>query len=384
MSRVLVAESTYDTCREAVDQAFERFPVDVRGRKVAIKVNGLKPGDPDRLAYVTHYRLLEAVVQKLGSLHPAGIVVGDSVGTEYYGNSDQVFDVTHLKKAAGPYYRNFSKRLQVLQLERPFRRKVAVLKDVLDADLYISIPKMKTHGLTMISGSVKNNFGLLAGAQKSWYHYFSVKPETFAWILVEMFRLRPPDLVIMDGILAMEGYGPASPETRWVNKILASDDPVALDTVLAKIVGFTVEDVPYLRIARDLGLGEVDLRKIEITGDASTIPDYHRPTPPEASYSYKAGVGTGATSIEYYRQRVAYRPVISQEKCRLKKGCTACVDVCPGGALSCGNELPVQDVARCMLCSSCREVCEFGALEFSPHPEIMRTLETQDTPSLQA
>jgi len=49
----------------------------------------------------------------------------------------------------------------------------------------------------------------------------------------------------MDGILAMEGYGPASPETRWVNKILAATDAVALDTVEAKIVGFTVDDIPY-------------------------------------------------------------------------------------------------------------------------------------------
>ena len=47
MSRVLVADSTYDTCREAVDQAFAMFPLDVRGKKVAVKVNALKPGDPD-------------------------------------------------------------------------------------------------------------------------------------------------------------------------------------------------------------------------------------------------------------------------------------------------------------------------------------------------
>jgi ferredoxin len=119
-------------------------------------------------------------------------------------------------------------------------------------------------------------------------------------------------------------------------------------------------------------------------GDASTIPEYHRPTRPEASYSYKAGVGSGATSIEYYRQRVAYRPVISRERCLHNQGCTACVDVCPGGALSCGDELPVQNVSRCMLCSACKEVCEFGALEFSPHPEIMSTLEKQGTPSSQA
>ena len=48
----------------------------------------------------------------------------------------------------------------MVDVEKPFKRKVAVLKDVLDADVYISLPKMKTHGLTMLSGAVKNNFGL--------------------------------------------------------------------------------------------------------------------------------------------------------------------------------------------------------------------------------
>ena len=138
MSKVLVADSTYETCREAVDRAFSAFPVKVRGKKVAVKVNALKAGDPDRQAFVTHYKLVEAVVEKLASFRPAQIVVGDSVGTESYGNSDRVFDVTHLKKAAGPYYRNFSKSLKVVQLDRPFKRKVAVLKDVLEADVYLS------------------------------------------------------------------------------------------------------------------------------------------------------------------------------------------------------------------------------------------------------
>jgi uncharacterized protein (DUF362 family) len=61
----LVVESAYDTCRVAVDQAFGVFPVKVYGKKVAVKVNALKPGDPDQLAYVTHYKLVEAVVQRV-------------------------------------------------------------------------------------------------------------------------------------------------------------------------------------------------------------------------------------------------------------------------------------------------------------------------------
>jgi len=374
MSKVLVMDSTYENCREAVEQAFATFPVDVRGKKVAVKMNALKACDPDRRAMVTHYRLLQAVIAKLESLHPAAIAAGDSVGTESYGNSEYVFSKSRLKEAAGPYYRNFNQNLTVIELETPFKRKVAVLKDVLDADVYISVPKMKTHGLTMISGAVKNNYGLLTGGQKAWYHYYCVKPEKFAEIVIAMFRLRPPDLVIMDAILAMEGYGPASPETRWVNKVLASDDAVALDRVEAQIVGFNLEDIPYLRLARDRSLGETDMDRIEVIGHADVITEYHRPTPPESSYSYKAGVGSGRTSIDFYRQRVAYRPSISAQACQHRQGCSACVDICPSGALSKGSRTPELDSAKCMLCSACREVCAFSGLELLPDEAIMRSL----------
>ena len=57
MSSVLVADSTCDTCREAVDRAFATFPIDICGKRVALKMNALKAGDPDRYAYVT-YRLI--------------------------------------------------------------------------------------------------------------------------------------------------------------------------------------------------------------------------------------------------------------------------------------------------------------------------------------
>ena len=383
MSKVLVEESSYERCREAVDKAFALFPVAIRGKRVAVKVNALKAGDPDRQAFVTHYKILKAVIERLETLKPSQILVGDSVGTESYGNSEHVFQTTRLKEAAGPHYRNFSKNLMVVELQEPFKRKVAVLKDVMDADVYISLPKMKTHGLTMLSGSVKNNFGLLAGAQKSWYHYYSVKPEVFARVIIEMFRLRHPDLVIMDAILAMEGYGPASPETRWVNKVFASNDAVALDTVLAGLVGFRIQDVLYLQLAREMRLGQTDPEAIEVLGEAGTIREYHRPTPPEASYSYRAGVGTGRTSIDYYRERVAYRPVISPERCRHPQGCTACMDVCPSGAFTRGIPIPVCKRSECILCSACKEVCDFAALTYCPDEDLMAALAKQPVPELE-
>ena len=372
MSKVLVMESTYDTCHKAVEQVFSTFPIDIAGKKVAIKTNALKASDPDRQAMTTHYKLVKAVVQEVETFRPSQIVVGDSVGTESYGNSEYVFQISRQKEAAGSYYRNLNRRMTVVQMEEPFKRKLALLREVMEADVYISVPKMKTHGLTMISGAMKNNYGLLAGAQKSWFHYYSGDPKRFARVIVELFRIRPPDLVIMDAILAMEGYGPASPEARWVNKILAATDAAALDTVEAKIVGLSVADVPYLSIARVLGLGETDLNSIEVIGEVSTIQEYHRPVPPESSYSYKAGVGNGRTSREFFRTRIAYRPVFSAEKC--DQECEACVDACPSGALTRDPAAPVLDSEKCILCSACKESCDRQAIRLEPDEKIMALL----------
>ncbi len=372
MSKVLVLDATYEDCADAVDEAFRVFQPDVKGKRVVVKVNALKAADPETSACVTDYRLLRAVLNRLETLEPAQVIVGDSVGTEFYGNSEKVFAVTRLKEAAAEHYRNINTDLVLVPLERPFKRTAAVSRTILEADVYISLPKMKTHGLTMMSGSVKNNYGLLVGAQKAWYHYFSVKPEIFAEIIVEMYRLRPPDFVIMDAVVAMEGYGPSSPEMRRVNKILASDDGVALDTVQAKIIGFDVEDVPYLRLARELDLGETDLRSIDIVGDAATIAEYHRPEPPQLTYSYRAGIGTGCTSIDFYRSRVSQRPTIVADAC--VEGCCACADVCPTGALKREGDALSVDVFGCNLCSACKEVCEAGALTLAPHEGLMSIL----------
>lgn len=374
-TKVLVIESSYESCAAAVERTFAAFPPHIKGRSVVVKVNAIRACDPDNSAIVTHPALLKAVIDKLETLGPKRITVGDSVGTESYGNSEQVFASTGLAAAAGPYYRNLSLNVKMVDVERPFKRRVAVLRDVLEADVYISLAKMKTHGMTMLSGAVKNNYGLLAGAQKSWYHYYSERPELFAEILIEMYRLRLPDLVIMDGILAMEGYGPCSPEIHRVNRVLASNDAVALDAVVAHMMGFGTDEVPYLRIARERGIGQTDLGAIEIEGDCSPIPGFKRPVViPESTYCYLSGVGGGKTSRAFFADRVCYRPAFSGEKC--PPGCAACVEACPADALKPGTP-PELLSEQCILCSACMEACTHGAVRLAPDETLLKRLQKE-------
>jgi ferredoxin len=177
----------------------------------------------------------------------------------------------------------------------------------------------------------------------------------------------------MDGILAMEGYGPCSPEARWVNKVLASTDAVALDTVMGHMMGFGADEVPYLRLAGDLRIGQTDLEAMEIEGDYSPIEGFNRPVvAPESTYCYLSGVGGGKTSRAFFADRVCLRPLISAEKC--PSGCTACTDACPSGALKPGSP-PILTSSQCMLCSACMEACIYGALQLAPDQSLRREIE---------
>jgi ferredoxin len=159
-------------------------------------------------------------------------------------------------------------------------------------------------------------------------------------------------------------YGPCSPEVRRVNRVLAATDAVALDAVFARMVGFRIDEVPYLRIARELELGRTDPDAIEIEGDGSPIEGFNRPVvTPESTYGYLSGVGGGRTSRAFYADRVCYRPVIVARNC--SPGCTACADACPSGALKPGHP-PVLTSSECMLCSACMEACIHDAIRLLP------------------
>ena len=381
MSKVLMLNTTYDTCEKAIDQVFETFPTDVKGKRVVLKVNGLKGGDPHKTAFTTDYRFLAKVISKVESMGAKEILVGDSTGTQFYGRSEEVFEQSRMKEAAGKYYKNFNKNVTVVNLERPIKRDIAVLKDVLDAEVLIALPKMKTHGMARLSGSVKLCFGIIAGAQKVWYHYMTVFPETFAEILVEAYMLRQPDLVIMDAITAMEGYGPASNNTHEVGKIIAGDNCTTIDTAIADMIGYEVDEIPMLRLCRDRKLGETDISKIEIIGDNRINKQYFLPAEPVATYGvpafYQEGVGVLYASIEHYRDKVAWRPVIDRELCTQCQECKKehlCVKYCPFGALTSGGEGPKLDRDKCHICCTCMEWCPNKALILTADPEVLEQL----------
>ena len=357
MQKVMIHPATYENVRQAVDRAFELFPLELAGKKVLIKPNVLRASEA-REGIVTHPAVLQAVVEKVESLGPAAIIVGDNPGLFSYGANEESFQTTGLLAAAKGYYQNIGNDSVQVDFNPEFLAQVSLSRMVLEADIIISLPRFKTHGLTVITGAIKNSYGFLPGAQKAKLHQVAGSPERFHELVVEVFRLRAPDLFLVDAVVAMEGNGPASPDLRDVGLFLASDNAVALDAVMATMMGCEPGLLRFLRKAKEMGLGDYDLSKIEIIGELQPIADFKLPPLGGEAVLHNESIQ------EAINQRTLLRPQADPELCT---ACGTCIEQCPVSALSLEGQLPRVDPEICISCFCCQEICPEKAMTLMVH-----------------
>jgi uncharacterized protein (DUF362 family)/NAD-dependent dihydropyrimidine dehydrogenase PreA subunit len=352
MSKVMIHPANYENVRQAVDRAFELFPLKLAGKSVLIKPNVLRASEASE-GIVTHPAVLRAVVEKVETMRPAAIVVGDNPGLFSYGANEASFQQTGLMAAAQGYYQNIGNDSLQVKFNPEFMSTVSLSRIVLEADIIISLPKFKTHGLTVITGAIKNSYGFLPGAQKAKLHQAAGSPARFHEVVVEVFRLRVPDFFLMDAVVGMEGNGPASPDLREVGLILASDNAVALDAVMATMMGCAPGLLRFLQKAREMGLGDYDLNQIEVMGDLQKLPDFK--LPPLGGEA----ILQNETIQSMICQKALLRPQADPERC---SGCGTCIDQCPVSALSMMGDLPQVDADTCITCFCCQEICPDKAI----------------------
>ncbi len=136
---------------------------------------------------------------------------------------------------------------------------------VLDADVVVSMPKMKTHHWAAVTLSLKNLFGTLPGRVYGWpknvLHWAGIEPS-----ILDIAGAVRPTYAIVDGIVGMEGNGPISGEPVSAGVLVFADDPVAADTVGATLMGFDPERIRYIAEAGRF-LGQTDRDRIEHRGE---------------------------------------------------------------------------------------------------------------------
>ena len=209
------------------------------GMKVLLKPNFLSAKEPER-AITTHPEVAAAVAREVRKLG-AEVKIGDSPGGAKRGIKRVWQNTGFLDMCQRESIELISFEAAGVEKFETNGRTYYLAKPAIEADFIINLPKLKTHVLTLMTGAVKNMFGLIPGFRKANYHKQFPKPKDFAQVIVDILSLCPPGLTIMDAIVSMEGEGPSSGQPYKTNLIITSADPVAVDAVAAEIIGLKPE-----------------------------------------------------------------------------------------------------------------------------------------------
>ena len=143
--------------------------------------------------------------------------------------------------------------------------ELALPRAVLDADLVVSMPKLKTHHWAGLTAGMKNLFGVVPGSVYGWpKNPLHIKGLTAS--ILDLTATVRPGLTIMDGVVGMEGDGPIMGQPRATGFIAMGTDVVALDATCARVMGIDPEKVPYLLVGGEF-LGNMSAEKIDQRGE---------------------------------------------------------------------------------------------------------------------
>lgn len=347
-----------DRIREAVMRALAPLggiqAVVSPGQRVLLKPNMLSARTPDK-AVTTHPAVLEAMIEQVKAAGGTP-VVGDSPSGAIKGVAQCWENTGFLEvcRRTGTELIHFEKAgtVKCVVGERVYH----LAKPVLEADVVINLPKMKTHGFTLYTGAIKNLYGTLPGFQKANFHKLYPHPKSFSRLLVEIYALIRPALTLMDGVTGMEGDGPATGTRRENNLLVAALDGVALDAVVTHLMGFKPGEVEMIRLAGEEGLGKVGLDEIDVRGlnlQTAALADYDLP-----SNHLMSLIPEGL--MRFMGRMIWVRPAVDRSRCI---SCGICAEGCPVDAIVMKKGNPVFDYKKCINCLCCNESCSEGAIK---------------------
>lgn len=319
---------------------------------VLVKPNLLTVTEPES-GVDTHPQVVRAVVRILKEID-CKIYLGD--GPSVWGNQPDNIDEVHRK--SGMTSISQEEDVELVRFDKRRWRGKFPLTTWLDICEYlVSIPKFKTHGLTILTGAIKNLYGLVPGIYKTELHkkYFDAKD--FSDILVDIYEMAKPALTVIDGIVAMERDGPGTSGTlRQCGLLLAGADCVSLDSALALIMGLSPKEILTTKEAEKRGLGSADINSIQLLGERLEDVIGEPFKLPASSIKRKLP----RPIIEIAKKLIWFYPKVMHNNCSL---CGACVQACPSEVISIGSNRIVVDYSKCISCFCCQEVCPHSAIK---------------------
>jgi uncharacterized protein (DUF362 family) len=275
-------------CRDIVYQALKKIEDEVLAsideKKILIKPNFVST---NRRLAATHVDAIRGILDFLKPHYKKQIVVGESTPSRE-GTFDGFRNFGYLAlekeydaKLVDLNTQSWQYRYVIGRGNRPV--PIRIISTFLDPDVYIiSAAKMKTHDRAVTTLSLKN---VLLGSPlcdiKGNVKGLTHTADTFsreAVLHYNMFHLAQdiyPDLGVIDGFEAMEGNGPVGGMPVDARIALASLDPLAMDTLTTKLMGFDPSQILYLTSMAEAGMGQGDLSKVEVLGTPPEQCQYH-------------------------------------------------------------------------------------------------------------
>lgn len=362
------AAANYDqqTVDAAVERLFCQLPAAqaLGGKRVLLKPNLLAKHTPER-AVTTHPTMVRAVIRAVRRRGAASITVADSPGGVYNpGILRSIYKVSGLtdvcREEGAALYTDCKSR--EVPAKGQMVKQFTLLEPVLDCDVIINLPKLKTHMMTGLSAATKNLFGCIPGLQKAEWHMRFPDKERFGGMLVDLLCTVKPGFAILDGILAQEGDGPAGGTPRMVGILAAAEDHLQMDLALCRMLGIRPKDVPYLNAAISRGLCPEQFDPACAKGEGELcrpIPGYRLPSSwGSVDFADKAprAVRWAVPAVE---RLLAPRPVINKSRCI---GCGKCAEICPQHTITVQGKAHIH-AARCIRCFCCHEMCPVKAID---------------------
>jgi len=341
--------------RAALMQVFEGLggldTVVPAGARVMLKPNLLSAKPPDKAA-TTHPAIVAGVLELVRS-RTQRVTVGDSPALGDAVSVAQRSGIAQVCRDLDVPVVDFRDSVRIRTPEGSMFRDLEVAREVLDADVVINLPKLKTHGMMRMTAGVKNMFGCVVGERKPQWHLRAGRDgEFFATMLVELYEAIRPAVTIVDAVVAMEGQGPGSGQPRQVGLLIAGSNAHHLDWACARLIGFAPSDVPTLSVAGRRGL--VREEDVRVNTPLEPLePGFAEPRPVDPDSSMPAFLKT------FLRRYVTSRPIIIRRECRR---CMECLRICPAGAISNVDKQPRIDYSRCIRCYCCQEICPYNAI----------------------
>lgn len=337
---------------------------------ILVKPNLLYPSKEEK-CITTNPAVIKAVLRLLSEAGCTRVKVGDSPGNGTCRQAMKQLGLTE-DQLYGAKIADMSREVFIEYPEGKAAKSFWFCEEVVQADAIIGVCKMKTHAFLKITGAVKNMYGLICGMRKARGHVVYPNAAKFSAMIADMHRMVKPRLHVMDAVVAMEGNGPGSGTPTNMGLIIVSADPVAVDTVFARLVDLDPVLVPTNTQGMVAGIGTCRESEIELKlFDGGLLQDI-------SFDEMFARFGKKDFDVQREKEKLnilglisritggfARRPYIDESKC---VKCGVCVNHCPveGRAVTFKNgkdSIPVYDYGKCIRCFCCQEICPQHAIK---------------------